>query len=67
MTREEARERAMALFSEGYNCAQAVVGTFAQSLGFDFETGMLLYVFVNPLAVILPSTSYILWKKLSTV
>lgn len=33
-------ERAMELFKEGYNCSQAVVGAFAQTLGLDFETAM---------------------------
>jgi len=31
-------EKAKALFEEGYNCAQAVVGAFAEELGIDRET-----------------------------
>ena len=30
-------EKAKALFLEGYNCSQAVVGAFAEDLGMDFE------------------------------
>lgn len=36
------RERAMQLFREGYNCAQAVVGAFAEELELPLETLMLL-------------------------
>ena len=36
------REKAMALFKEGYNCSQAVLGAFAQELGMDTETAMCL-------------------------
>lgn len=35
-------ERAMALFQEGYNCCQAVMGAFCREFGIDFETGMRL-------------------------
>lgn len=35
-------EKAKALFLEGYNCAQAVFGAFADELGLDFETAMKL-------------------------
>lgn len=35
-------ERAEALFKEGYNCAQAVFGAFADELGIDKETAMLI-------------------------
>ena len=35
-------ERAMALFQEGYNCCQAVMGAFCGEFGIDFETGMRL-------------------------
>ncbi len=35
-------EKAKALFLEGYNCAQAVFGAFAEELGFDFSTAMKL-------------------------
>lgn len=28
------------LFLQGYNCTQAVVGAFAEELGFDFDTAM---------------------------
>lgn len=33
-------EKARDLFKEGYNCAQAVVGAFAEELGMDKETAM---------------------------
>lgn len=42
MTREQARERAISLFRAGYNCSQAVIGTFADFLGMEFETAMRL-------------------------
>ena len=42
MTREESVERAKELFAEGYNCAQAVFGAFAQALGMDLDTAMRL-------------------------
>ncbi|MBR2714953.1 MAG: C_GCAxxG_C_C family protein [Ruminococcus sp.] len=35
-------DRAKSLFLEGYNCAQAVFGAFAEDLGFDFETAVKL-------------------------
>ena len=31
-------ERAQRLFEEGYNCAQAVAGAFAEDVGMDLET-----------------------------
>ncbi len=34
------KDKAMALFHEGYNCAQAVVGAFAEETKIDFETLM---------------------------
>lgn len=34
------KEKAMALFKEGYNCSQAVFGAFAEELGLDFETAV---------------------------
>lgn len=36
------REKAKALFLEGYNCAQSVFGAFAQDYGIDRETGLRL-------------------------
>ena len=33
-------EKAKALFLDGYNCAQAVLGAFCDDLGLDFETAM---------------------------
>ena len=35
-------EKAKALFLEGYNCAQAVFGAFAEDFGLDFELAMKL-------------------------
>ena len=35
-------ERAKALFLEGYNCTQAVVGAFAEEIGMDFDTAVRL-------------------------
>ncbi len=35
-------ERAYELFKEGYNCSQAVFGAFAEELGMDFETAVML-------------------------
>lgn len=35
-------EKAKALFTEGYNCAQAVFGAFSDVTGIDFETSMRL-------------------------
>lgn len=40
MTRNEAREKAIVLFKEGYNCSQAVMGSFAELLGMDLDTAM---------------------------
>ncbi|HHY05946.1 MAG TPA: C_GCAxxG_C_C family protein [Clostridia bacterium] len=42
MSRVEHAEQAMALFKEGYNCAQAVVGAFCDETGLDFETAIKL-------------------------
>ncbi len=39
MTHEE---KAKALFCEGYNCAQAVLGAFCEELGLPFDTAMKL-------------------------
>ena len=36
------RERARALFLEGYNCCQSVFGAFTDVTDFDFETSMRL-------------------------
>ncbi len=33
-------DRAEELFKSGYNCAQAVIGAFAEDLGLDFNTAM---------------------------
>lgn len=35
-------ERAYELFKEGYNCSQAVFGAFAEELGVDFDTAVML-------------------------
>ena len=35
-------EQAKALFQQGYNCAQAVVGAYAEELGLDFDMAMQL-------------------------
>ena len=35
-------EKAKALFTEGYNCAQAVFGAFSDITGIDFETSVKL-------------------------
>ena len=35
-------QKAKALFNEGYNCSQSVLGAFAEDLGIDFETAMRL-------------------------
>lgn len=32
------KEKAMELFSQGYNCSQSVAGAFCQEIGMDFET-----------------------------
>lgn len=37
MNRNEAREKAIALFKEGYNCAQAVVGCYSEEFGVSLE------------------------------
>ncbi len=34
--------KAMELFQEGYNCAQAVLGAFAQDMNMDFQQAMML-------------------------
>ncbi|MEA5060487.1 MAG: C-GCAxxG-C-C family protein [Candidatus Pelethousia sp.] len=36
------QEQAMALFKEGYNCAQSVFAVFCEDLGLDFETALKL-------------------------
>ena len=33
-------EKAVKLFNDGYNCAQAVFGAFAENIGFDKETAL---------------------------
>ena len=33
-------EKAMALFREGYNCSQSVLGAFCEEAGMDFNTAM---------------------------
>ena len=38
----EREEKARALFLEGYNCSQAVMGAFCEDVGMDFETAMRL-------------------------
>lgn len=35
-------KKAMELFHEGYNCAQAVLGAFAQDMNIDFQQAMML-------------------------
>ncbi len=35
-------EKAVELFKDGYNCSQAVLGAFAEDLGMDFETAVIL-------------------------
>lgn len=35
-------ERAKSLFKEGYNCSQAVAAAFAEELGMELETALLL-------------------------
>lgn len=35
-------EKAVELFNNGYNCSQAVFGAFADELGLDFETALML-------------------------
>lgn len=39
---ETASERAKALFNEGYNCAQSVLGAFAPQLGMELKTAVRL-------------------------
>ena len=39
---ENAREKAMDLFAQGHNCAQAVFATFAEEVGIDREQALLL-------------------------
>jgi len=34
------RQRAMELFKQGYNCSQAVLATFSDEIGIDFETAL---------------------------
>ncbi len=36
----EKEQKAKELFKSGYNCAQAVIGVFAEESGLDFETAM---------------------------
>ncbi len=36
------RDKAMALFREGYNCSQSVIGAFAEDLELEFDTSMRL-------------------------
>ena len=35
-------EKAVALFEQGFNCAQAVFGAYAEDLGMDFDTAVKL-------------------------
>lgn len=43
MTKEMTKgEKAQSLFESGYNCAQAVFGAFAEDLGLNFETAMMI-------------------------
>lgn len=35
-------EKAKELFKSGYNCSQSVLGVFAEELGMDFETAMMI-------------------------
>ena len=35
-----AQDKAEAIFARGFNCAQAVLGAFAEELGMDFQTAM---------------------------
>ena len=37
---EDRIQKAVALFKEGYNCSQSVVGAFADLYGFDQATAM---------------------------
>ena len=36
------REKAMTLFKEGYNCSQAVMGAFAEDMGMELDTALML-------------------------
>ncbi len=38
----EKSDKAKALFKQGYNCSQAVLGVFCEELGLDFDTAMKL-------------------------
>ncbi|MDP4120934.1 MAG: C-GCAxxG-C-C family protein [Bacillota bacterium] len=38
----EKGKRAKQLFMDGYNCSQAVLGAFAEEIGLDFNTAVLL-------------------------
>lgn len=40
MTKEERIQKAVALFKEGYNCSQSVVGAYADMYGFTFEQAL---------------------------
>lgn len=42
MTKEEAKERALSYFDEGYACAQSVLLTFARQYKIDDETAKLI-------------------------
>ena len=35
-------EKAVELFKKGYNCSQSVFGAFAEDLGIDFETAVMI-------------------------
>ena len=52
MTKEERIQKAVALFKEGYNCSQSVVGAYADMYGFTFEQALhmacLLYTSPSP-------------------
>ncbi|XOQ59098.1 MAG: putative redox-active family protein [Clostridium sp.] len=38
--KDEFKNRAVALFEQGYNCSQSVFGAYCTELGIDFETGL---------------------------
>lgn len=42
MTPQQAREKAENLFHSGYTCSQAVIGTFCDELGVDFDATLRL-------------------------
>lgn len=42
MNFENKSDKAAYLFKEGYNCSQAVLGTFSDELGIDFNQAMLI-------------------------